>query len=152
MYLATATIVVTFLGMTVSGIAQESVTIQGHTVDVSGGRVPGVNVTLNSERVMGQRTAVSDETGAFRFILLPPGAYNVKFELPGFKTLIRDGIVVAVNGTTTLNVTLEVATVSETVTVTGESPIVDVTAASVGVNFYQDLLTKLQAAGDIGVR
>ena len=146
-----STIVLVVLLMAVPAAAQDSGAIQGHTVDASGARVPGVGITLTSDRLMGERTSVSDETGAFRFVLLPPGAYNVKFELPGFKTLIREGILVAVNGTTTLNVALEVASVSETVTVTGESPMVDVTVATVGVNFNQDLLTKLPNARDMWV-
>jgi hypothetical protein len=66
---------------------------------------------------------------------LPPGTYAVKYELPGFKVLVREGIIIQVGATVTLNPQLEVATVAETVTVTGESPVVDIEQAKIGVNF-----------------
>src|ERR1051326_4843770 len=114
--------------------------IYGRISDSSDAVIPGVSVTLKSPAIQGEQTAVTDEAGNYRFILLPPGTYSLKYDLPGFKTLIRDQVIVSVGKTTTINASLEVATASETVTVTGESPVVDVTAATVGVNFAQAVL------------
>src|SRR5688572_11951882 len=103
-----------------------SATINGRVTDSTGAFIPGVTVSLTSPAIQGSRSAVTDETGSYRFNLLPPGTYTVNYELPGFKTLIREGIIVQGSRTVTLPVVLEVATVAETVTVTGESPVVDV--------------------------
>jgi hypothetical protein len=92
---------------------------------------------------------VTDEAGSYRFILLPPGTYTVKYELPGFKTIVREGIIVEGSRTVTLPINLEVATVAETVTVTGESPVVDVQNATVGVAFNSSLLRDLPNARDV---
>src|ERR1051326_7566168 len=128
--------------------AQTVGNINGRVADNSDAVVPGVSVTLTSPAIQGEQTAVTDEAGNYRFILLPPGVYTVKYDLPGFKTLIRDQVIVSVGKTTTINASLEVATASETVTVTGESPVVDVTAATVGVNFDQAVLNSVIGARD----
>jgi hypothetical protein len=113
--------------------------ITGRVEDTSGARIPGVTISVTSPAIQGERTQVTDESGAYRFPNLPPGTYRVRYELPGFKTLIREGILVDVAKTNTMNVQLEVATVAETVTVSGESPVVDVEQASIGVNFASQL-------------
>ena len=125
--------------------------INGRISDASGALLPGVTVTLKSPAVQGARNAVTDETGNYRFILLPPGTYSVTYELPGFKTLVREGVIVQVGVTTTLNINLEVATVAETVTVSGQSPVVDVQNAGLGVNFNQNMLREIPNARDIWV-
>src|SRR5215510_11517610 len=125
--------------------------INGRISDASEALLPGVTVTLKSPAVQGTRSAVTDETGNYRFILLPPGTYSLTYELPGFKTLVREGVIVQVGVTTTLNINLEVATVAETVTVSGQSPVVDVQNASLGVNFNQNMLREIPNARDIWV-
>src|SRR5215831_19039601 len=113
--------------------------IVGRISDTSGALLPGVTVTLKSPAIQGTRNVITDETGNYRLILLPPGTFSVTYELPGFRTLIREGVIVQVGVTTTLNINMEVATVAETVTVTGQSPVVDVQNASLGVNFNQNM-------------
>src|SRR5262245_37491907 len=78
--------------------------IVGRIGDASGALLAGVTVTLKSPAIQGVRTAVTDETGNYRFILLPPGTFSVTYELPGFRTLIREGVIVQVGVTTTLNI------------------------------------------------
>src|SRR5690349_17237514 len=113
--------------LTLPSVAQVTTgTINGRVTDASGAVIPGVTVTLTSPVIQGERTALSDEAGNYRFLLLPPGTYRVSYELPGFQKLVRDGIIVEVTKTATLNVALGVASVADTVTVTGESPVVDV--------------------------
>src|SRR5262245_62712474 len=122
--------------MSTASWAQQDGTINGKISDVSGAVLPGVGVTVSSPQLVGgQRTSVTDEQGNYRAGLLPPGVYSVKYELPGFKTLVREGIQVSAGFTATLNVLLEVATVAETITVEGNSPIVDTSSASVATNF-----------------
>src|SRR2546429_670457 len=99
--------------------------------DASGGVLAGVTITVAGEQVMGQRTSITDETGGYRFTLLPPGIFSVKYDLPGFKTLVREGIQMSAGFTATINVSLEVGAVSETVTVEGQTPLIDVQSASV---------------------
>src|SRR5262245_41908797 len=122
------------LAFRVSGFAQDGI-ITGKISDASAAVLPGVTVTVTGEQVMGQRTTVSDEAGNYRFGLLPPGVFSVKYELPGFKTLVREGIQMSAGFTATINVNLQVSSVSETVTVEGESPIVDIQSATVATNF-----------------
>jgi hypothetical protein len=102
-------------------------TIAGVVEDSGGGILPGVSVTLEGERLIGgTRTQATDPSGAYRFDRLLPGSYNLKFEMPGFKSIERRDIVVSASFTATVNMKLEVGSLQETVTVTGESPTVDV--------------------------
>ena len=100
--------------------------ITGNVTDASGGVLPGVSVSLAGEKLIGgTQTQVSDVSGSYRFDRLPPGDYRVKFELQGFKVVERDGIRVSASFVATVNAKLEVGSVSETITVTGESPTID---------------------------
>jgi len=123
--------------------------ITGRVADATGALIPGVTVSLTSPSVMGVRTFVSDERGLYLFDLLPPGTYALKFELQGFKTLIREGLQITAGFTATVNVDLEVATVAETVTVTGESPVVNLESSSLSTNFTTSLLQNLPNGRDI---
>src|SRR5262245_32021088 len=73
--------------------------IIGKIVDESGSVLPGVTVTLRGAGVAGAPTAVTSESGVYRFPLLPPGTYNVEYTLTGFSTLKREAIPVAVGQT-----------------------------------------------------
>jgi hypothetical protein len=118
--------------------------------DQQGAVTPGVSVTISSSvLVSGTATGVTDAGGVYRFPSLVPGSYNVKFELSGFQTLIREGIVVLVGQTTPLDVSLKVATLAETVTVSGASPTVDTTSANVAVNLSNDLLQGTPGGRDL---
>jgi hypothetical protein len=100
--------------------------IVGAVSDSSGGVLPGVTVTLTGERLIGgAQTFVTDATGTYRFDRLPPGEYLVRFELAGFKTVERTAIRINAAFTATVNAKLEVGSLEETITVTGESPTVD---------------------------
>ena len=76
--------------------------------------------------MQGTRTDVTNEEGSYRFPAVPPGEYKLTYELAGFGTVIREGVRVGLGFTATINVDMKVATLQETVTVTGESPVVDV--------------------------
>jgi hypothetical protein len=128
--------------------AQEGV-ITGRVTDASGAVLPGVDLTLTSTAVMGLRSAVTDQQGAYRFGLLPPGTYTLKFGLPGFATVVREGIQLTAGFTSSLNVVMEVAVVAETVTVVGDSPIIDVTNAVVSTTFTEELTSVLPTGHDV---
>ena len=100
--------------------------ITGTITDTSNAVLPGVNVTLSGEKLIGgDATQISDTTGAYRFDRLPPGAYTVKFELQGFRGITREDIRVSAAFIATVHVKLEIGSVAESITVTGESPTVD---------------------------
>jgi hypothetical protein len=100
--------------------------ITGTITDASGAVLPGVTVTLMGERLIsGSESAVTDGTGGYRFDRLSPGSYVLKFELQGFKTVTQSDIRVSAAFVATVNGKLEVGSLNETITVTGESPTVD---------------------------
>lgn len=118
--------------------------------DEQGALTPGVTVTISSPvLVAGSMVGVTDAGGAYRFPSLVPGLYTVKLELPGFQTLVREGIIVLVGQTTPIDAALKVATLAETVTVTGESPTVDTTSANVNVNLSEQLIQGTPGGRDI---
>ncbi len=109
--------------------------INGRVTDTSDAVMPGVTVTLTSPSQMGTRTAVTDADGTYRFTAVTPGDYVVLFELAGFSTVRNEGIRVSLGFTATVNASLNVASLQESVTVTGQSPVVDTSATSIGNTF-----------------
>jgi len=106
-------------------MAQTS-TITGTVKDASGGVLPGVTVEVSSPALIEKtRSTVTSGSGTYSILALRPGTYTVKFELPGFSTVMREGVVLTSDFTATINSDLKVGELSETLTVTGESPIVD---------------------------
>ena len=102
-------------------------TITGVVRDASGGVLPGVTVEAASDALIEKvRNAVTDGTGQFRIIDLRPGTYSVTFTLTGFQTTKREGIELEGQLTATVNADLRVGALEETITVTGETPVVDV--------------------------
>src|SRR6185312_2157615 len=105
--------------------AQASITGIAH--DTSGAVLPGVTVEAASPVLIEKvRTTQTDGNGRFQLLDLRPGAYVVTFTLPGFSSQRRDGVELSGSGTVVVNADLRVGAVAETVTVTGETPIVDV--------------------------
>jgi hypothetical protein len=123
--------------------------INGTVTDNTGAVLPGVTVTVTSPALIQQQVQVSGEQGDYRFLALPPGVYELAFELAGFQSVKREGIRVVINQTLTVDQQLQVATLQETVTVTGESPIVDTSTTTMGTNFTKELLTDIPNARDI---
>ena len=124
------------------GGASSTGTIQGRLTDAQGAVLPGVTVTAASPSMPGVQTAVSSETGNYRFPAIPPGTYALTYELSGFNKLIRDGVEIRLGFTANVNVELALATLQETVTVSGQSPIIDTTATRTVQNFK---LSELQS-------
>ncbi len=128
--------------------AQTTGDLAGRVLDSSGGVLPGVTVTLTSNATATPQSTVSSENGAFRFAGLVPGVYKVQFELSGFKTLVNDQVRVLLGQATDLQPRLEISTVQETVTVSGASTVVDVSAVKTGQTFTRDFLEGIPTARD----
>ena len=100
--------------------------ISGTVKDASGGVLPGVTVEVSSPAMIEKtRSTVTSGAGTYSIAALRPGTYSLKFELPGFSTIVREGVVLTSDFTATINADLKVGALEETLTVTGESPIVD---------------------------
>ncbi len=106
--------------------SKETGAIRGVITDEQAIPLPGVSVTLTGESLMGVRTFLTGGDGVFRFPALPPGEYQVKAELSGFGTVVRENIRVTTTTTLTLDIEMAVATIEEEITVIGESPTVDI--------------------------
>src|SRR5262245_42332551 len=114
-----------FAASTLASAQQQTGEIFGKVTDSSGAVMPGATVTLSAPHLLRPLTAITSATGTYQFPRLPVGTYEVKFELTGFKTVVNQDIMVTVGFSAQVNAQLGVSTVQETITVTGESPIVD---------------------------
>jgi hypothetical protein len=129
--------------------AQTTGSITGTVTDASGAVLPGVSITLSGDRLIGgPQTQVSDESGTYRFDRLVPGSYNVKFELQGFRTVDRPDVRISAAFVATINGKMEVGSVSETITVTGESPTVDVRSNLQQTVMNQEILEGIPTGRD----
>jgi hypothetical protein len=126
--------------------AQTLGTITGEVKDSTGGVVPGATVTVVNKATNATRTTTSNEVGLFDFPALQPGAYTVKSELSGFKTSTRD-LELQVQQTARVNFTLELGTLNETATVTGVSPLVETTNATIGTVIENRRIVELPLNG-----
>ncbi len=125
-------------------------TLTGRVTDASGALIPGVSITISSPSLpAGDRLEFTNEQGAFRAAQLVSGLYRLQVELPGFQTVVYDELDVGVGRTLTINVTLQVATVAETITVTGETPAIDLEQANVAVNVDQAILKDIPRANSL---
>ena len=107
------------------GAVQASIT--GVVRDTSGAVLPGVTVEASSPALIEKsRSAVTDGTGRYQIVSLPPGAYTVTFTLAGFSTVQREGLQLSGSLTATIDAEMRLGSLEETITVSGESPIVDV--------------------------
>jgi hypothetical protein len=111
------------------------------------GIIPGVAVTLTNEATKISREVVTNEAGQYNFPALTPGAYTLKTQLTGYKTFESQGIVIGTQQFITLDVKLELGTIQESVTVTGQSPVIDMSNASTGGVLDRTALEALPAPG-----
>lgn len=116
---------------TLPAAAQGVGAIGGTVADSSGGVLPGVTVTLSNPAgsIGGNQSTVTDERGAFQFIRLVPGSYNVRAELSGFRPALQENIVVNADQTSRVDLKLAIGTLEESIIVAGDSPLLDTTSA-----------------------
>jgi Carboxypeptidase regulatory-like domain len=120
------------IGNAVAVAQSTSGMIAGRVTDASGAVLPGVTVTVINMRTSDTRPTVTNEQGLFRAPNLNPSRYEIHVELPGFRKIIQQNVELSVSETLNLTFKLEIATLEETVTVSGESPLVNTTNAEVG--------------------
>ena len=104
--------------------------LRGVIVDAQGAALPGVTVTATSPEMLGPQSAVTNERGEYRLINLPPGTFSVTADLTGFAATRREGILLRAGATFQVDFTMQLSAIQETVTVTGDSPMIEVDKAS----------------------
>jgi outer membrane receptor protein involved in Fe transport len=116
--------------------------IQGVVRDETGEPLPGVTVSISSESLQGTQNTVTDALGQYKFLVLPPGDYKATYSLSGYQTREQENIGVRINSTTKVDVIMTSA-FTEEVVVTSESPLVDTTSTTVGVDVGQEFFNSL---------
>src|SRR5688572_6001276 len=136
------TILLVLLGA--PALARAQGTIAGVVKDASGAVLPGVTVEAASPALIEKvRSVVTDGNGQYRIIDLRPGAYTVTFTLPGFNTFKRDGIELSGSVTASVDAELRVGALEETITVTGEAPLVDVQSTTKQAVLNSDIVNAI---------
>jgi hypothetical protein len=130
-----------------TALAQSAPSLAGVVKDTSGAILPGVTVEAASPALIEKvRAVTTDATGQYKIVDLRPGAYTVTFSLTGFSTVKRAGIELTGGGTVQINADMKVGTLEETITVTGETPVVDVQNAARQQTMSGDLAASTPAA------
>src|SRR5215204_4409439 len=127
---------------------QQTGEIFGKVVDQSGAVLTGVTVTLIAPHLLQPLNAVVGDTGTYQFSRLDSGTYTVTFELAGFMRVVKQGIIVTVGFSAQVNAQLGITAIQETVTVAGQSPIVDTRNTGTRQTFTNDLLQNIPSARD----
>ena len=127
---------------------QQTGEIFGKVTDQSGAILPGVTVTLTGPSLLQPLTAITSETGSFQFPRLEVGTYSVRFELAGFKTVVKEDMRVTVGFSANATTQLSVSAVQETVTVTGATPVVDTKETGTKQTFTLEQLQSIPSARD----
>jgi hypothetical protein len=141
-------VLLAMLAAPVAASAQSLGTIAGVVKDASGAVLPGVTVEAASPALIEKvRTVTTDGTGLYRIVNLPPGDYTVTFTLQGFNAVRREGVQVSAGFTASIDGDLRVGAIEETVTVTGESPIVDIQSASLTRSLTAEVFKDIPSSG-----
>ena len=128
-------------------VAHAQATIAGTVRDSSGAALPGVTVETSSPALIEKvRTATTDGSGLYRIVNLPPGTYTVSFTLTGFNVIRREGIELSGSFTAQIDGSLTVGGVTETITVSGETPVVDVQSIRRQTTISSEVLTSIPTA------
>ena len=123
--------------LTASAFGQATSSLRGKVTDSQGALIPGVALQLLNSQTSFTRSVLSDETGAYQFSSVPPGVYDLVAEMPGFAVVTNTGVTLQVNSPATLDVRLEVATLSETVSVEAEAVRINTVDATIGNAFNE---------------
>jgi hypothetical protein len=125
-------------------LAQEaSSKIVGKVTEKEGGPLPGVTIEATNPKQLGKTATVSDTNGVYRLLALTPGVFRLVFTLKGFQTLVREDVVLELGQTLDLNVSLDMGVIEEQITVTGQSPIVDVKSTVKGQVMTREVFATL---------
>ena len=114
--------------------------LRGYVKDESGAVMPGVTVTATSPELIAPVSSISDAAGLYRLNNLPPGTFVLTAELQGFSSVRREGILVRAGTTFTIDIELKLSTVQETITVTGDSPMIESSKPTTSINLDRELI------------
>ena len=117
--------------------------IVGVVTDKEGTALPGVSVLGTSSSLIAQATAITDNTGTYRLLALPPGIYKITFSLSGFATVIQENIRLLPEQTLAVNIQMTIATIEEEVTVAAKAPLIDVKSTSQGMTMDKKMFELL---------
>jgi hypothetical protein len=137
------------LASSVAAQGRQTGSLSGTVFDNENNPLPGANVTLAGPAMMGSMSYVSSDAGKFRFVGLSPGEYDLKVDLPGFKSVIKKGLRVSVGKTIDVDVALEPAAIAEEVTVVAVSPVVDIESTKFSIHYGTDFLMSMPNARDL---
>ena len=144
-------LVVVLVSLLLPSAAHAQAAITGVVKDDSGSVLPGATVEAASPVLIEKvRSVLTDDTGQYRIVDLRPGTYSVTMSVPGFSTVRREGIELSGNFVATVNGDLKVGTLEETITVTGESPVVDVQSTRVQQIIDRDVLSAIPSSRNVG--
>jgi carboxypeptidase family protein len=136
------------LGVLVSPLAYaQQGSIVGVAVDDTKAVLPGVNVTATSQETGAQLVAITNEKGEYRLPTVPAGKYSIQAELSGFTTVVLRDVEILVGQNATIPITMKLASVTETLTVIGETPLVDVASSQVAGNVDRRQMEQLPLQG-----
>ena len=139
---AFALVVVILLG-TVAGFGQGLSGITGSVSESTGALIPSVEVTISNEATGVGRTVITNETGSYTGIQLQPGTYTIQASLPGFQTAVARGVTLPVSQTVTLNLSLQVGQVNQTIEVIAQAELINTVDAELGVPFDSQKIIEL---------
>jgi hypothetical protein len=143
-FLAVSSVTLAFGQMTPTGKLTGTVTDDGKAP------LPGVSVKISSPSlILPEMATVTNENGLYRFFSLPSGTYKIVFELQGFKSGIREGIIIRAQSTVSIDMTLAPGEINESITVVGQSPTVDMQKTQTGSTFTTELIETLPLARDL---
>jgi Carboxypeptidase regulatory-like domain/TonB dependent receptor/TonB-dependent Receptor Plug Domain len=133
-----------------TGVAAQETrgSIEGIVKDPSGAVLPGVTVQANGINVAGGQTAVTDASGIYRFLALQPGTYEVVGTLQGFQTARAEQVTLSLGQVLKVDMTMQLSTVTETVQVTSESPLIDVKQSTASQTVRADMIERLPKGRD----
>ena len=140
--------VVALLASAAPLVAQSTTgSIQGLVKDNQDAVVPGATVTIRNVKTNAVRSANTDANGAYRFLGLPVGSYELTAELAGFSKYVRDGITVSLNQDAVVEIKIQPASISESIQVTADAPLLNTTTPEVGVRFDTTRVSELPVGG-----
>src|SRR5262245_28116636 len=141
-------LVIGMLAVAGPAYAQATGSIFGKVSDSSGGVLPGVTVTVSGPNLQQPLVVVTQASGAYQIPLVPIGTYTVSFELASFKKAARQNVVIETGFNAEINQQLEVGQLSEEMTVTAATPVVDTKKTATGATFSKDVLENIPTARD----
>jgi hypothetical protein len=142
----TALMIATLIGLALPAHAQVVGQIQGTVTDAQGAVLPGVSLTLRNTENGTMRTTVSEGDGQYRFAGLQPGTYDLKAELQGFAAVDVSRLTVTIGLQQRQDIKMQLQSLQETVTVTGEAPVIEVTRTEVAQVITQEQIDTLPMA------